>query len=95
MPNLNTTTRSIEGHEIATLAELQSYAYEVPEDKVPPASITRLTGGLDVDPIALYKDLNGVGREVVSHSDRALEIVNRILTRLRGSFPDRLPPAGE
>lgn len=86
MRDLSTVERSIRGRPIATLAELQLYAYEVPEDDEPPELITRLIAGDDVDPGDLYRELASEGRAAVANSDSALELVETLLRRLRAGF---------
>lgn len=90
MRDLSTIKRSIRGHVIATLAELQTYAYEVPEDKSPPALMTRFTAGEEVDPSEFYEALDGEGRAAAGDSDAALEIVETLKARLRAAFPDEV-----
>ena len=90
MKDVSKIHRSIRGRPIATLAELQLYAYEVPEDRVPPQVFTRLTAGEDVDPAELYQALENEGRIAAGDSDAALEIVETLKRRLTDAFPDEV-----
>ncbi|HEX7145286.1 MAG TPA: hypothetical protein VF225_08250 [Gaiellaceae bacterium] len=91
MRDLSAIDRTIRGTPIATLAELQTYAYEVPEDKAPPALFSRLTAGEEVEPGELFTSLDTEGRVAAGDSDAALEIIETIKRRLRAAFPDEVP----
>lgn len=93
MRDLSAIDRTIRGTPIASLAELQAYAYEVPEDKAPPALLSRFTAGAEVDPGELFATLDAEGRIAAGDSDAAVEIVETIKRRLRTAFPDDLPGA--
>lgn len=92
MRDLSRILRTVRGHPIASMAELQLYAYEVPEGSLPPPIMSRLTAGEDVDPRELYLALEGEARATVAHSDAALEVVEAIRQRLTAVFPEVRKP---
>jgi len=85
--DLSEIERVIDGQAIATLAELQALSYEVPEDKVLPAVLTRFTSGAEVAPGELYRALDGEARDAVGDSDAGQELLEMLLRRLRAAFP--------
>lgn len=87
MKEVSEIKRSVGGHEIATLAEIQSLAYEVPEDAIPPASFTAFAAGKEVEPETLYEDLSGPFRQSLAANDRASQTIETLLYRLRRAFP--------
>lgn len=91
MPHPSEIVRELRGRPIATLAELGAYANEVPEALSPPPLFTRFTGGEEVDPSALYLELDSEGRRAAGDSDAALEMIEVFKGRLREAFPDELP----
>lgn len=88
MRDLSKIDLAIRGVPIATLEEIRTYAYEVPEHLSPPAIMTRFTAGEDVDPGDLYRALEGEGRVAAGDSDAALEILETLKARLRAAFPE-------
>lgn len=93
MRDLTLETRSIRGKVIANLAELQAFAYEVPEGEVPPSALTRLAAGMDLDPDELYRALETEGARAAGDSDSALVFIETLKARLRKAFPDELSQA--
>jgi len=79
------------GIPIATMAEMQTYAYAVPEDQVGSAIITRFIAGEDVDPGQLQRALDGDARAAVAGDDAALEVIQTVAERLRKAFPTETP----
>ena len=75
------------GRPVATLAEMQTYAYAVPEDQVAPAILTRFIAGEVVEPGELYRALIGDARASVASDPAGLEIINMVAERLRKAFP--------
>ena len=75
------------GRPIATMAEMQTYAYAVPEDQVGPAIITRFVAGQEVNPGELHRALVGEGHAAVADDPAALEVVKAVADRLRKAFP--------
>lgn len=87
MEDLSKIELFVGGRPIATMAEMQTYAYAVPEDQVGPAIITRFIAGEDVDVGELYRALVGDGRECVADDSAALEVIYTVAERLRSKFP--------
>ena len=87
MEDLSKIELLVSGRPIATMAEMQTYAYAVPEDQVGPAIITRFIAGEAIDPGELHEALVGDGLAAVAGDDAALEVVQTVADRLRKAFP--------
>lgn len=91
MRDLSAIERTIRGKPIASLAVLQTYMYEVPEDQAPPPVLSRFAAGEEVDPAELFTAVDTEGRSAAGDSDAALEIIETIKRRLIRTFPDEVP----
>jgi hypothetical protein len=83
------TSRSlcIDGKPILSLGEFQSYAYGLPEDAVPPGTLTRWMAGDAPTVDELLACLNHEAAAAASGSDEALEIVRLAVERIAALFP--------
>lgn len=81
----------VRGVRIASLAELQRFAYAVPEHLAPPPVMTKFTAGQDVEPDELYEAVTVTGPHILETSDEqdaGLSVLNAIRDRLETSFPE-------
>ena len=88
MEDLSKIELFVRGRPIATMEEMQAYAYAVPEDQTGPAIVTGFICGDDVDPGQLHRALVCEARSVVAENDGALEIILTVAGRLRKAFPN-------
>lgn len=79
---------------IASLAELQRFAYAVPEALVPPSVLTRFTAGEEVPLEELYEAVTVSGPAILETSEEqyaGLSALNAIRKRLEEAFSELSP----
>jgi len=69
------------------MAEFEDYVYALPEDAVPPATLTRWAFGEPVEPRELLTCLQDEASFAAGESDEALEIIRAAAERLKRAFP--------
>jgi hypothetical protein len=75
------------------MAELQQFAYAVPEALAPPAVLTRFTAGQEVPLEDLYEAVTVSGPQVLETSneqDAGVAALQAIRARLEEAFPELL-----
>ena len=77
----------VRGIPIATIVELQTYLYEIPEDREPSVVLTRFVAGQEVGPGELFAALDGPDRDAAGDSDTAREVLELLKRRLAAAFP--------
>lgn len=82
----------VRGEPVLSMAEFDDYVYALPEDAVPPETVTRWAFGQAVEPGELLTCLRNEATNAAGKSDQALEIVRAALERLERYFPDEAQP---
>jgi len=81
----------VRGVPVASLAELQQFAYAVPEHLAPPSVLIRITAGEEVPLDELARAVCEEGPkdlEASSERDAGLEALRAIRERLEAAFPE-------
>jgi hypothetical protein len=89
--DLSQIFNNVRGVPVASLAELQRFAYAVPEDLLPPSVLTRFAAGEEVALDELYLGVTESGPRVLETSadkDEGLEALMTIRGRLEAAFPE-------
>lgn len=71
------------------MAEFDDYVYAVPEDAVPPTTLTQWAlDGRVLEPQELLECLRNEATTAAGASDEALEVVRAAVQRLEQAFPE-------
>jgi hypothetical protein len=77
----------VRGAPVLSMAEFEDYVYALPEEAVPPATLTRWAFGEPVEPRELLTCLQDEASFAAGESDEALEIIRLAAERLKRAFP--------